>query len=242
MANEYYGYSQAPVGRPPPPPPGFPTPSGRPPPMVAGAGDLTCYPHDANTRLFLDLVRQLMVDEWVRLRGLSMDQAETNRLTSELMAAFNTGKVIPGFYQDAQGNCFMHWNELACFARWYARLYGPERLDALDSLAAGSRAPWAEVGEYVWPPPPTLCGPNSSTEEAEYCAENPNPEGTCPQYCCPEDVWNDPTFDPRDGKWAKALRGDTGDEGGTPGWLKGLIVVGAAAVSLGLVAMVVGKD
>ena len=225
-----YGYDRAPVARPPGPGPGSPTPSGAQP-VAVGEPPLTCYPHDANTRTFLDVVRGIILDEWVRALGSTPVMA-SQRL-DELMGAMSVGRVIPGFRIAADGQCFMYWNELACFSRWYARLYAEERGQVLDALADGSSAPWTDPGEVVWPPSPELCTAATIARDAAYCQEYPSPDGTCPQYCCPEEVYRDPAYDPETGKWAKELSGGSGSK-----WT-GVAIFGATAVAaIGAVLLV----
>lgn len=123
-----------------------------------------------------------------------MDSNLEMRLLNELMTAMSTGKVIPGFKKDASGQCTINWAELACFGRWYALLDDEQRKWTMDSLADGVREPWAQGGEYPWPPAPAACTPSSADSEASWCAKYTE-KGQCHHlWCCPEEVYNDPVY------------------------------------------------
>lgn len=143
----------------------------------------------------LDRVRGVIRAEWVRVRGgVPIDQNLEMRLLNELMTAFATGKVIPGYRKDASGQCQMNWAELACFGRWYAILNDDQRAWTLDSFSDGFREPWAQPGEYPWPPAPSPCTQASAEAEAEWCSQYAD-GGKCTQsWCCPDSVYGDPAY------------------------------------------------
>jgi hypothetical protein len=195
------------------------------------AGEGRCYPSGATMGNFLDEVRGVIRNEWIRVRGgAPLDPNFEMRLLNELMTAFSVGKVIPGYRPDESGQCTMHWAELACFGRWYSLLNEPQRLEALDAFTYGVREPWAQAGEEIWPPPPTPCTPDSSTTEATWCTENA-PDGTCSNlWCCPSEVYSDPAYTgkgkSKDNKWLAI----------------GLGALGAAAVAAVVIAVAATDD
>jgi hypothetical protein len=192
-----------------PPNPDGSLPAHAPPPTPGGTPDASatqCYPSGAGMGPFLDEVRAVIRNEWIRVRGGSpLDPHFEARLLNELMTAFSVGKVIPGYRPGASGACEMHWAELACFARWYSLLDVTQRIQALDRFTYGSREPWLDPGEEIWPPAPSPCTPQSATTEATWCAENTD-SGSCPNlWCCPPEVYTDPLYTGKgksdDNKW-----------------------------------------
>jgi hypothetical protein len=144
---------------------------------------------------FLDRVRAVIRNEWLRVRGGSpLDPNLEMSLLNDLLNAFSMGKVIPGYYPNAQGACEMHWDELACFGRWYSLLNEEQRMEALDNFTYGVAAPWLEPGEYAWPPSPARCTDASAEQEAAWCAQYAE-NGVCKsQWCCPPEVYGDPVY------------------------------------------------
>ena len=154
-----------------------------------------CYPSGANMAEFIDRLRTVLHNEWIRVRGgAPLDSTLEMRLANELLTAFSVGKVIPGYLRSANGDCEMHWEQFACFARWYSLLNEEQRADALDVFSSGIQTPWAEQGEYPWPPGPYPCAEGSLQSEAEWCAKYTD-EGVCRnQWCCPPEVYSDPAY------------------------------------------------
>lgn len=154
-----------------------------------------CYPSGATMGDFIDRLRSVLHNEWTRVRGgAPLDSNVEMKLTNELLTSFSVGKVIPGYRPNAQGACEMHWNEFACFARWYSLLSEGQRNDALDAFSYGVRTPWTEEGEYAWPPAPAPCDAGSADREAEWCSQYTD-EGVCKnQWCCPPEVYEDPVY------------------------------------------------
>jgi len=175
-------HESPPVPRPPSPPVGS-RPPGTGAQLVPGAasGDrVRCYP-DSDAK-FLDQVSRTLSHEWLRLRGgVAMDPAVEQGFLKDLLAAFQAGRVIPGYYRDADtGKCSMYWPELACFARWYAQLDQVGREMVLDELETGNPWPWTASGEYEFPPRPAPCEDGMTEQEIK--------------WCCPDQVMGDPIY------------------------------------------------
>ena len=185
---------QPPEPRPPSPPPGtLPSQTATPKP---------CFSDDA---AFMAAVRGTIRYEWIRLRReiaaqgkLPPEEAEqiNEHWLEDLIAACVAGRVIPGFYRQIDRSCLMAWEDLACFARWYAQLSGLQAEEIRDRLSFGDEFPWADGGEFGFPPKFDPCTNTMTVDQRA--------------YCCPEAVWTDsnyhtgspPNFDKSSSSWA----------------------------------------
>lgn len=149
-------------------------------------------------------VRGTIRYEWIRLRreiaaqgNLPADEAEkiNEQWLEDLIAACVAGRVLPGFYRQTDRTCVMAWEDLACFARWYAQLSGLQAEEIRDRLSYSDEFPWADGGEFGFPPKFDPCDSSMTVNQRA--------------YCCPESVWADslyhtgstPSFEPSSSNW-----------------------------------------